>query len=159
MSTLKRLVVAIVLVTLAVPFDVLQAQEPGAEPDIDAAVAEWAALDAHAWHWDSCGLHMEGRVAQYEAELAEGLTEAESLAGWCLEQRAEAYAESHAVWRNLRAQFANDAGMDVDDETLATKCSCVCALSSAADCALCVETPTDPAMLALPGVCHCIVAH
>ena len=158
MSALKGLVVLLALLAMFAPVGI-EAQDPEPDSDIDAAIAEWAAMEADAWTWDTCCLHMEERTAEYEVELAAGLTEADTLAEWCLEQRAEAYAESCAAWRSLRARAGQSNDLIDDDETLALRCACVCALSTAENCALCLEDPTDPALLEIPGVCQCIVRH
>lgn len=159
MFGLKPLIVVMALLVMIVPFRMLQAQDTTPEPDLNEAISAWEAAEARAWAWASCSLHMEDRVAEYEADLAAGLTKAETLAAWCLEKRAEADTESATAWNQMRAQVGADENMGAGDPTLALKCACVCAMSSEANCTQCLENPSDPALLELPGVCPCIVAH
>lgn len=147
MSARNRLfVVMAALALFFLPFQTLQAQETTPEPDTAAATAVWEATEA--WRWDSCCLQMDDPAAAYEAALAAGTTEAETLAAWCLEQDADSEG---------CAALQDEATVGQETATAALTCACVCALSSA-NCASCLENPSDPAFLSLPGVCRCIVA-
>ncbi len=159
MSTLKKLFLVLALLTMAFSTTLSRAQEPTAEPDATEALEAWNTGEAESWTWDSCCAHLTDPVEAYEAALAAGETTAPTVEEWCLEQRAEMYVDHCHMARHGQRHMEPTVMSDGPGVGAVLLCQCVCTLSTAQDCGRCMEDPTLPEWLDIPGICHCIVQH